>query len=172
MPDVKPTVFKKFDATYSVSADGYCIRTDTGFFMRCVTSDSREPFYQMAVHGKKKRVSVRLAVSTAWNKLLTITDERAQEMRVNADIWNSEERPGGKRKYNYEERRKWKKPRPTAQECFTPMNESIPCPWATPGKLGLGPEGVSWYSAQADPMTRGVWLEGNLETVRAKEVAA
>lgn len=49
---------------------------------------------------------------------------------------------------------------------------SMPCPWATPGNLGPGPEGVSWYSAQADPMTRGVWLTGNLETVRAKEVAA
>lgn len=49
---------------------------------------------------------------------------------------------------------------------------SMPCPWAMPGKLGPGPEGVSWYSAQADPMTRGVWLEGNLETVRAKECAA
>lgn len=49
---------------------------------------------------------------------------------------------------------------------------SMPCPWATPGKLGPGPEGVSWYSAQADPMTRGVWLTGNVETVRDKEVAA
>lgn len=48
----------------------------------------------------------------------------------------------------------------------------MPCPWATPGKLGSGPVGVSWYSAQADPMTLGVWLTGNLETVRAKEVAA
>jgi predicted nucleic acid-binding Zn ribbon protein len=48
----------------------------------------------------------------------------------------------------------------------------MPCPWATPGKLGAGPEGVSWYSAQADPMTRGIWLTKNLETVRAKEVAA
>jgi hypothetical protein len=48
----------------------------------------------------------------------------------------------------------------------------MPCPWATPGKLGSGPEGVSWYSAQADPMTRGIWMTGNLETVRAREVAA
>lgn len=47
---------------------------------------------------------------------------------------------------------------------------SMPCPWATPGKLGPGPEGSSWYSAQADPMTMGVWLTGNLETVRANEV--
>jgi len=49
---------------------------------------------------------------------------------------------------------------------------SMPCPWATPGKLGSGPEGVSWYSAQADPMTRGIWVTGNLETVRVREVAA
>lgn len=52
------------------------------------------------------------------------------------------------------------------------LRSVMPCPWATPGKLGAGPEGVSWYSAQADPMTMGVWLTGNLETVRAKEVAA
>jgi len=49
---------------------------------------------------------------------------------------------------------------------------AMPCPWATPGKLGAGPEGVSWYSAQADPMTRGIWMSGNLETVRAREAAA
>jgi hypothetical protein len=48
----------------------------------------------------------------------------------------------------------------------------MPCPWATPGKLGSGPEGVSWYSAQADPMTLGIWMSGNLETVRARSVAA
>jgi hypothetical protein len=48
----------------------------------------------------------------------------------------------------------------------------MPCPWGTPGKLGAGPEGVSWYSAQADPMTRGIWMSGNLETVRARECAA
>jgi len=54
---------------------------------------------------------------------------------------------------------------------YTP-SDAMPCPWATPGKLGSGPEGVSWYSAQADPMTRGIWMSGNLETVRAREVAA
>jgi len=52
------------------------------------------------------------------------------------------------------------------------MISDMPCPWATPGKLGSGPEGVSWYSAQADPMTRGIWVTGNLETVRARECAA
>ena len=45
----------------------------------------------------------------------------------------------------------------------------MPCPWSTPGKLGTGPEGVSWYSAQADPMTRGIWLEGNVETRREQQ---
>jgi len=53
-----------------------------------------------------------------------------------------------------------------------PPDYGMPCPWATPGKLGSGPEGVSWYSAQADPMTRGIWVTGNLETVRARSVAA
>ncbi len=49
---------------------------------------------------------------------------------------------------------------------------AMPCPWATPGKLGSGPEGVSWYSAQADPMTRGIWMSGNVETIKAREAAA
>jgi hypothetical protein len=48
----------------------------------------------------------------------------------------------------------------------------MPCPWATPGKLGAGPEGVSWYSAQADPMTLGVWMSGNLETKQGVRRAA
>lgn len=152
MPDVKPTTFKKFDATYSVSADGYCIRADTGFFMRPVVSDSREPFYQMATNGRKKRVSIRLAVATAWAKKFTVTDERAQEMRANADLWNDEERPGGKRKYNYEERRQWKKAK---HEHFVPVIDVMPCPWAT-GQLDNLPVGVtSWDCADMDPLGCG-----------------
>lgn len=57
------------------------------------------------------------------------------------------------------------RPTPSTEYC-------MPCPWSTPGKLDVPEPGVSWYSAQADPMTRGVWLEGNLETVKAKRRAA
>lgn len=160
MPDVKPTIFKPFDATYSVSADGYCIRTDTGFFMRCVTSDSREPFYQMATNGKKKRVSVHLAVSTAWEAPLTVTDERAQEMRDNADLWNSEERPTGKRRYNYEERRNWTKPKPK-QEYFSPPPESLVCQWDKMTTRNM--EFPRMDCPQCDPLTNrmeaGVWVD-------------
>ena len=45
----------------------------------------------------------------------------------------------------------------------------MPCPWSTPGKLSVPEAGVSWYSAQADPMTRGVWITDNVETRREKQ---
>lgn len=168
MKEVKPTIFKKFDATYSVSADGYCIRADTGFFMRPVVSDSREPFYQMATNGRKKRVSLRLAVATAWGKKTTVTDERAQEMRINADLWNSEERPGGKRKYNYEERRQWKKAR---HEHLVPVIDPMLCPWAT-GEVNTMPPGVkTWDCPEMDPLgcgTAKVMLKFETEGERRK----
>lgn len=158
------------DGYYMVSADGYVYVTQSsrggiaGRYLLPIWQNSTATI-NIRDNGRAKQVAVSTATLEVWGERIRTTEEIVDEMRETICAYHAEHLP-------LVTQAKKDAISKSLKDKNDELKDTMPCPWSTPGKLEAGPEGVSWYSAQADPMTRGVWLTGNFETVRAKEVAA
>lgn len=149
---------------YMVSADGYVYVTQSG--RGGIAGRYLLPIWQNSTatinicdNGRAKQVAVSTATLEVWGERIRTTEEIVNEMRETICAYHAEHLP-------LVTQAKKDAISKSLLEKNDDLRSAMPCPWATPGKLDAPEVGVSWYSAQADPMTRGVWLEGNLETVR------
>ena len=155
---------------YMVSEDGYIYVTQSGRggiagrFLLPIWQNSTATV-NIRSNGRAKQTAVSTATLETWGDRIRSTQDTVNEMREAIRAYHDKHLP-----------LVTQAKRDAISKSILDKNEAMrsvmPCPWATPGKLDVPEPGVSWYSAQADPMTRGIWLEGNVETVKAKEKAA